>query len=1038
MSSARFTFLGLPSVELETATVPLGANRPMQLLAHLAVTGEWQGRDHVAHLFWPERTNKIARSNLRNLLFKLQDAAPFALIESTEQLLRLKAPSDLNDFDAAVRLRDWEAAVRIGAAELLQGFDNAATEPYLLWLQSEREARLGQWTKAVQALLAESSRPLEDREALAQSWALRCRFDEDAVQARLSLAHERDQAAAAARIYRAFEARLRDELGVRPSVDLERFALQAPGRSSSSAPEPATPDRAAATPAARASAASRPPMIGRRHELRQLAALLKEDATQLVTLTGPGGVGKSAVLAAFHQLWVDGGGAGAFLVDVSGAPSARAAIAAIARALGVTVPQGVPEEEALADALGERRWLLMIDGAEQAGINTPLALLLERCPQTRWLVASRQRLHLDNEHLLVLDGFPLPDTEEADPELLGANDGVRFLEDAITKSGQPVDMAREATDMAAIVRAVDGLPLALKLLGKLTHLFSLRQLLDSLRQQPGSGTGPVGALEIQELLPSLVASFQRSWMSLSPTEQTVLARLAVFPAEFEITAGRWVARTELPLVMSLVDRSLVRATGAGRLSLHAAIRSCVQAMSPQPAADAAVDYVAYYTQRLRGLASLARSRTVRPLKLYLQTDAVHARHAWALALERRDHAALLSLQESVWFMDDGTSAAVDFNERCIEAERVMRDDPALPPALRALLFAGMAQDFLYQMQWAPAMEHARRALREAQRARHYEASISALFTLCWAHAYQGNNKQAEALLLRAQTLLASASAGDGLLAMGASACRAMLAIEERDLDAALEHYERAATLARQFETPDAELICLSCMAGAYHAFGVPERAIAFEDRALALGAEGKADRALVATYLCGLTEWNIDCGNVERARTHMERVDALVSGYPQVRMLRLRVSLGHAAVCTAQGNLAVARTHLSELLAAVSSGDTPGVSTGTFVATARWFRSAGERQACVQALRAVLINSGSGENFKLAKAMLRELGEEPAEEVPPEIRNSQTCTAAALARQKMMQLVLSTRSDAGALRPELEPVGARPGANHQARWSDKV
>ncbi len=1022
----RYRFLGLPCVELEAAAaVPLGGSRPMQLLAHLAVSGTWQARDHVAHLFWPERPDKIARSNLRNLLFKVPLAAPFAPIESTEHALRLKAPSDLDDFEAAVQRQDWEAVARVGAHELLQGFESSASEPYVQWLRAEREARLSQWTQAVAALLGEALRPLEQREVLAQAWALRCPFDENAVQARISLAYERRQAAVAVKIYRAFETRLRDELGVRPSVDLERFALQAPQPSVAGEPAPASADRAQAdrAPAPRPPSPARPSMTGRRLELRQLAALLKGGATQLVTLTGPGGVGKSTLLAALHRLWVDGGGTDTFLVDVSDAPNAKAAILAIASALNVTVPQGMAEEEALADALGERGWVLMIDGAEQAGLAAPLALLIERCAQTRWLIASRQRLQLDHEQLLVLDGFPLPDADEADAELLSANDGVRFLADTMAKAGRPVDMARESATMAAIVRAVEGLPLALKLLGKLTHLFTLAQLLDSV-QQPGQGAKPGEAVELTELLPSLLASFQRSWTSLSPQEQAVLARLAVFPAEFEIAAGRWVAQTELPLLTSLVDRSLLRATGTGRLSMHAAIRSCVLSVCPQPSADAVPDYLAYFAQRLRALASLAKTKTVRPLQQFLDDQRAHVDRVWALALERRDHAVLLSLQESVWFMDDGSSTARDFSARCSEAEHQLRDEPAVPPALRAMLLAGMAKDVFYQARWPLALEHAGHALRQAQRARHHPSTASALTTLSLVRAYLGDATPAEMLIAKLETLLTRVGEQDGLLAMGGHFCRAMLAIERRSLEPALEHYERASNIARKFDDPDSELICLMSMAVSYYSFGMPGLAIPFEDRALAVGAQRKADPALVATYLCVIAHCNVDSGNTARAQAHMQRADALICSYPQTPALLMKVRLGHAAVFTAQGQLVAARVHLCEILDAIGRDDSSVVSGTAFVVVARWFQSAGERQASVDMLRAVLATSVSGENFRLAKAMLHELGEELPDPGAPADGRSKICIAAALARQRMVELALPAQRGISMDRAEAQHMGA--------------
>ena len=147
--SIRLRLFGLPSVSIAGSETPLAPTRPGQLLAYLAVSGTWQSRDDVAQLFWPDRDGKAAYGNLRNLLTKAHAAFPFAAIESSQHALRWTAPSDLGDFDAALQLKDWPSAARIGADELLHGFDDAASEPYLRWLQTAREARLEGWARAV-------------------------------------------------------------------------------------------------------------------------------------------------------------------------------------------------------------------------------------------------------------------------------------------------------------------------------------------------------------------------------------------------------------------------------------------------------------------------------------------------------------------------------------------------------------------------------------------------------------------------------------------------------------------------------------------------------------------------------------------------------------------------------------------------------------------------------------------------------------------------------------------------------------------------
>lgn len=962
MSTVRLRLFGRPCAQGAGVDRPLGASRPVQLLVHLAVAGGWQDRDDLAALFWPGRPTRIARSNLRNLLSKLPAAAPFLAPECAGQALRLKVASDLEDFDAALRRRDWEAAACWGEGELLQGLEHEASEPFVQWLRAERDLRLAQWVQALLALLAQADRPIEQRESLAAAWALRCPLDEDAVRARLALAHERRSGAAAARLYAAFEVRLQHELGVRPSAELGRLVHAAPADAAHLAP------------------ASRPPalqgsMVGRRWEMGRLMHLLHDDAVRLVTLTGPGGVGKSTLLAAAHQRWRDAGGADAFLVDVGHAPDARSALAAVAAALGVAGDAGEPGHALLADALGERRWLLMIDGAEQPGLATPLAQLLERCPQARWVLASRQRLHLDHEHVMVLDGFPLPDADETDPELLAAHDGVRFLADVATRTGRAVDLARDAGVLAAIVRAVDGLPLALRLLGRLAHLYTLAQLLEGVQPQRG-GDAAGDALAFAELMPSLLASFRRSWASLSGAEQAVLGRLAVFPAPFEVAAARWVGRTELPLITALVDRSLLRAEGDGRLSLHGAIRSCVRALVPQAAADAEAGYLAYYTQRLRALAGQARARTLRPMRQFLASDRVHADHAWALALQRHDHAALLAMQESTWWLDDGASAEVEFSARCHEAERLTRHDPARPAALHALLLGGIARDLLNQRRLAEALAHARRALREAQRARHAEAVLAALNTLFFAHVVQRQLAQADQVRLRQEAALRHVD--EGVFALWPVDAVCMLAAARGDLEACIVHFGRLAELSRAIEDRHSEIHSLVNSALACHRFGQPGRALPYEDEAFAKSAAGGVDPAGQVKWLSELALWHVHRGDLVRAEAYVARATALSQAQPQMRLLRLKLRLALAALRTAQGRLAAAREPLADLLERITGEDLPAVASTTLVIGARWLRAAGDRASAAGAARAALAAPFAyPHDRKVASALLQELAEPP-------------------------------------------------------------
>ncbi len=1018
LTPVRLRLFGLPSFWLAGSETPLAPTRPGQLLAYLAVSATWQSRDDVAQLFWPDRDSKAAYGNLRNLLTKAHAAFPFAEIESSKHALRWIAPSDLSDFDTAVQLKDWQSATRMGADELLHGFDDAASEPYLRWLQTVREARLEAWARAVNALLDESAGPLEAREALAQRWAQRCPYDEDAVHAGMTLARERNDTARAAKIYQAFEARLRSELGVKPSTELQGLMSQAAsthGTTSDSeranarvtptaTPTPTAPDAVTATATGQsAPTPTRSAITGRRLELRQLTTLLKSDTPQLITLTGPGGVGKSTLLTTFHRQWIEAGGQGSFLIDVSAATDAKGVMTAIGAALSISLTADTPAEETLADALSGGTWVLLLDGAEQSGLATPLTQLLTRCPQTRWVIASRQRLNLDDEHLLLLEGFPLPDADETDPELLAANDGVQFLADAIGKAGHPVKLAREAVTLAAIVRAVEGLPLALKLLSKLTHLYSPQQLLEIVQQAPQPGELSTQTLGLTDLLPALLVSFQRSWTALSSNEQHALARLAVFPADFEIAAARKVARTEMPVITSLVDRSLVRADGAGRVSLHAAIRACVRSIQPQAAVDVETDYIAYYTERLKALAGQAKSQTVRPLHQFLATDKAHVDHAWALALRHHDYPALLAQQESLWCWDNGGGLAMNVIARCIHAEQVLRADVTVPSALRAMLLASIAVNLTASGQYADAAEHASRALLEARSSRHLESAGAAQETLFSVAAFQRNFKEAERLLARQEALLQRPEVAATLFRL--SNCRARLSGRRGDLEARLGHFERCVFYAREMENFESWMISLFNAATTCHAMGRHDQAIGFEEQVMAMMAESRTGGAIAALGLATLAHWHIYRRNIDRARRYVVQARALAVGHPQSPFVRVSLRLSEADLLTSESQLAAAREELGGILEVVRDDELPYLANPALLISGKWFRAAGHREACADALRQVRLVSVYPRDRDEAHAILRELGEQP-DLNPPAIVGAHFREAAARALEAMRRAVV--------------------------------
>jgi DNA-binding SARP family transcriptional activator len=133
----------------------LAPERRFHLLAYLAFQNSWVSRDQLAGLLWPERSNAAARSNLRYVLLQVKQLAWLAGFEMQGASVRWDVDTDLIDFERAIALRTWQAAVELYGGPLLEGMEQTASAPYADWLAFERERLAGLWRDALHARLAE-------------------------------------------------------------------------------------------------------------------------------------------------------------------------------------------------------------------------------------------------------------------------------------------------------------------------------------------------------------------------------------------------------------------------------------------------------------------------------------------------------------------------------------------------------------------------------------------------------------------------------------------------------------------------------------------------------------------------------------------------------------------------------------------------------------------------------------------------------------------------------------------------------------------
>jgi predicted ATPase/DNA-binding XRE family transcriptional regulator len=304
--------------------------------------------------------------------------------------------------------------------------------------------------------------------------------------------------------------------------------------------------------------------IGRERELEEVTRLL--GATRLLTLTGPGGTGKTRLALEVAAGLLDQYQQGVWLVELAPLTDAMGVPAAVAAALGVREEAGQSLLATLAAALRARRLLLVLDNCEHlldAGAAL-VAALLRGCPQVSILATSREVLGIAGETVWRVPSLALPDAEHPPPlDALCRVEAVRLLvERALAVQPHFALTAQNARVAAQVCRRLDGIPLAIELAAARLRGLSIEALAARLDQRFRLLTGGSRtALPRQQTLQAMV---DWSYGLLSAPEQTLFNRLAVFTGGFALEAaeavgagGSIAADEVLTLLLRLVDRSLV-------------------------------------------------------------------------------------------------------------------------------------------------------------------------------------------------------------------------------------------------------------------------------------------------------------------------------------------------------------------------------------------------------------------------------------------------------------------------------------------------
>jgi len=545
--------------------------------------------------------------------------------------------------------------------------------------------------------------------------------------------------------------------------------------------------------------------VGRAAELAELRELVA-GGSRLVTITGPGGIGKSRLAVQVAAEALDGTGDGVWLVELAPVADPELVARTVAAVLGVREQPGRPMLDTLAEAVGDRYLLVVLDNAEHVlGAAAKLAdVMIRSCPRACLLVTSREPLGIGGEHLFRVPPLPVPPADLTAPARLAGFESVQlFVERALLhRQGFALDGA-SAEAVAAICARLDGIPLALELAAARLGSLSVPEISSRLDQRFRLLTG--GSRTALPRHQTLRALIDWSYDLLNPEERTVLDRLSVFAggwtlqaAEAVISAGDSGGWQVLDRLAALVDKSLVQADetrGTTRYRLLETVRHyAAERLAQWPGSE--LDQIrAAHRDYYLALAETAGTQLRGPDeatwldRLEVEFDNIRAALAFSLADPASAEPGLRLATGLRWFCHmHGHGGEV------LQALNVLLARPdAQPPArARALTTSCHLRDRFADDSPVPSM--ASEALRIARELADDAVAADAISQLCWFRFQHGDLPAALADIDEAVGL--ARKTGDPRLIAEMLGRRAVFKSESGDLDAAFADQEEALTLSR--------------------------------------------------------------------------------------------------------------------------------------------------------------------------------------------------------------------------------------------------
>lgn len=639
----RVFLLGAPRIEVDGQFVHLERQKSTALLAYLIVTQRTHSREWLATLLWPDVSTSRTqlRKSLADIRQKLGDDVLHvaweevgiregALWSDVGELLSASRKFSQGDTS---RLSEVSDLISLYPQHLLNGFTLRDAPAFDDWQRVEEQNLRSRYERMVDHTVGHLIREGQFQTALilAHHWVTINPFNEHARRQLIRLYAWTNQRGLALNEYQHLRTAIWEEHRAEPEPETNELFRQIqngtpavnPRRQPSHLPNLA-------------------PLVGRDNELRLLVQMVR-DGVRFITITGPGGVGKTHLAtAAAYELereFPDG----CFLVALESGGNPRSLISALAQTLAIPSQIDRDPPDVVYDFLRGKRALIVLDNIHHVShAQQVIQAIMQNAPQVTLLLTSYHALDMNSEYCFALRGLSAGDNEH-----VARQSAVQlFVQGARRVQPQFQLTPENATDISRICQLVEGMPLGILLASAWCSVLAPHEIAEEIAAN--YDFLQVSHQDVPERHQSLRAVFESAWLWLTADEQRALMNLSIFPDSFTRKAAEQIADVRLATLKSLTSKALISFTpSTQRYALHDVSRQYVaeklSVMGAVP--DLRKRYLNFYAQFLIERNLALRGHLKETAWQDIETEFAHVRAAWRGVLADRDFSLILQMME---------------------------------------------------------------------------------------------------------------------------------------------------------------------------------------------------------------------------------------------------------------------------------------------------------------------------------------------------------------------------------------------------------